>query len=208
MSSKRRSMLLAGLLCLLVLGLFGGAYKINGLLETRASKLTSLKSKVLSLEKQKTDLAKAKKDIALYDELYKISRSVVPENKDQAETVRQILKLAGQNNIQVDSITFPASTLGAGAVAGATGTATPAPAAASAVKPNLSQLLAVPSIPGVYVLKINLTGAARSYPQIINLLADLEQNRQTAEVTNISITPPQEDPNYVINLVINSYIKP
>lgn len=211
MSSKKRSWLLAFILGLLIVALFASAYKTNALLESKANKLTALKSKVISLKQQKSDLAKAKKDIALYKELYEISKSVVPENKDQAETVRQIVKLANQNNVEVGSITFPASTLGAGAATGTATTPAPAataPAAGASAKPNLSQLEAVPKIPGVYVLKVNLTGSAASYAQIISLLSDLEQNRQTAEVTNITITPPQEETSYVINLVINSYIKP
>lgn len=210
MNAKRTYFLLIGLLVLSLFGLVGGAYVLNNLLGNQAGKLASLKAETETLNEQQVGLKKAKQDITTYADLDKITQQIVPQDKDQAEAVREIVNIAGSAHVQLTSISFPASTLGAG-VALTPGTGS-SPSAALGAKPALSQLIAVPNIPGVYQLQITIqndTDTEVTYSQFYNFLSGLEKNRRTAEVSSIVIQPDPANRNYLtFNLTLNEYIKP
>lgn len=217
MSSKRLYYILISVIGLLVVGLIGGAYQATSLLDARSQKLLQAKTEVQALENQQSGLVKARKDIDTYAELGAIAKSIVPQDKDQAQTVREIVKIAAAAGIKLGSITFPTSSLGSGATAApapaATGTATPAPAAGSpAGNLSLSQLKPVTGLSGVYDLAITVqsdSGAAATYSQFIRFLEGLESNRRTALVSGIIVTPDAKNPDQVsFTLNINEYIKP
>lgn len=211
MSSKRLHFLLIGAVGLMCFALLGGAYAVNSMLSKRANNLTALKAKSQALEQQAIGLAKAKKDIEKYTELEQITKSIVPEDKSQAEAVGEIVKIAGQNGVSIASITFPASTLGAGPVS-TTPSATPAPSPANTSKKSLSQLQAVKNIPGVYQLQIVVNSDTNKpvlYDRFITFLSALENNRRTAQVSSITIQPQPTNPKFLtFTLTLNGYIKP
>ena len=212
MNSKRVYLVLILLVGLLLIGLVAGAYGVNKLLAKKAVELTQLKAKSQALDQEKVSLTKAKSDIKKYAELEKIAQSVVPEDKNQAAAVREIVKIAESNNVKLASITFPASTLGSGP-AGAS-TPRPAPAAGGGSKSSgkLSQLEAVKNIPGVYQMVITVNGDSNQpvqYNKFISFLDDLEHNRRTALVSNITIQPNPTNRNLLsFSLTLNQYIKP
>jgi hypothetical protein len=181
------------------------------MLSKRANSLTAQKAKSKALEQQAEGLAKAKQDIEKYTDLEKITRSIVPEDKSQAEAVGEIVKIAGQNGVSIASITFPASTLGAGPVS-TTPSATPAPSPADSSKKSLSQLQAVKNIPGVYQLQIVVNSDTNKpvlYDKFITFLSALENNRRTAQVSSITIQPQPTNPKFLtFTLTLNGYIKP
>jgi len=112
MTPRRLYFGLVGLLLLLLIGLVAGTYGANNLLTAKANQLTNLKVKTLALEQESINLAQAKKEIAKNQPLEQIAQTIVPQDKDQAEAVREIVKIASDNNVKLASITFPASTLG------------------------------------------------------------------------------------------------
>ena len=223
MSSKHLHTVLLITLILLFGGLLFGTYGVNKLLTSEGNTLVGQKAKSKALDQEQVSLNKAKQDIQKYQDLNKIAQSVVPQDKSQAEAVRQIVNIAGENGITLASITFPASTLGnlpngtaAPASAGASpsaAAATPAASAASA-KPtkNLSQLTALKNIPGVYQLPITITNDSNhpvKYDDFINFLAALEHNRRTSQVQTINIQPDAKNPGFItFSLTLNEYIKP
>jgi hypothetical protein len=205
---------------LLLIGMVGGTYGINSLLVSRTNKLVTLKAKSLALAQEQISLNQAKKDIQTYTSLDKIAQSVVPQDKDQAEAVREIVNLAATNNVSLASITFPASSLGTGP-GGSSATSTsstpaqagPAASAASnAATAALSQLTAVKDIPGVYQLPITVDGDPNQpvqYNEFINFLSALEHNRRTSQVSSITIQPDTKNPDYLtFSLTLSEYIKP
>ena len=217
MTSKRMHLVLLASLALLFVGLIAGTVQINSLLTKKAAKLTELKAKNMALSEEQTVLKKSKREIAKYAELHKITRTIVPEDKNQAEAVREIVKIAGENGVSLASITFPASTLGTtlakpGAGAAAPATTAPPPAAANSKTNALSQLEAVKNIPGVYSLLITITSDPSQpvpYNRFIDFLSDLEHNRRTAQVNTINIEPDPENRNQLsFTLTLNGYIKP
>jgi len=201
MKAKHLYFVLVAVLVVLFAGFVGMGYATNSLLSSQATKLSKLRADNEVLASEQTSLAKNKQDIAKYSQLNAIAQSVVPQDKDQAEAVREIVNIAGQSGIsKLSSITFPSSTLGVG-VAGATGK-----------NANLTQLLPVKGMAGVYQLQITVTQDATArvgYNQFITFLSKLEQNRRTAQVSGITVQPDPAHPDQVaFTLSINEYIKP
>jgi len=198
MDSKKLHLVLTGLLVLLGIGLLVSAREANSLLESRSNTLANLKASDQATTVQKSQLAKDKRDIATYTDLNNIAKSVVPQDKDQAEAVRQIVKLASQSGIsQLSSIAFPASTLG-----GTTTVKTPN---------GLTQVAPVKDIPGVYDLQITITqnnATPVPYNDFVTFLQKLENNRRTAQVSSISVQPQPNTNMVAFTLIIDEFIKP
>lgn len=211
MNSKRLYWLLISVLGLLFVGLLAGTYEANKLLGSQASKLITLKAKSLALASEQQGLIKAKKDIITYSGLEKITKSVVPQDKDQAESVREIVNIAGTYGISLAAINFPASTLGT-VVASATTTTSSADNAKTSSANSLSQVQPVKNIPGVYQLQITVVGDPAKpvdYDKFISFLSALEHNRRTAQVSTIAIQPNAVNRSLLtFTLTLNEYIKP
>lgn len=214
MTSKKLFLMLIGVNALLIIAFIGGAYVVNSTLTAKADKLTAQKAKSQALVQQNTSLNKAKKDMQKYAELNKIAKAVVPEDKDQAQAVREIVNIAGANNVALSAINFPASSLG-NTPAGTPATSSSTVPKAVVVNPkakSLSQLLPVKSIPGVYQLPITVVGDSNQpvqYSEFLNFLTALENNRRTAQVASITLTPAAKNRDrLVFTLTINEYIKP
>lgn len=200
MKAKQLYFVLSTALILLLGGFFGVAYGANKLMGAQADKLAKLRGDSAALDALQTSLVKNKRDITKYSDLNTIAETVVPQDKDQAEAVREIVNLATQSGIaKLSSITFPTSTLGASIVTPTT-------------NQNLTQLTPVKGMPGVYELQITVTLTAADevpYSQFITFLSKLEQNRRTAQVSTISVVPDPLSPNKVsFTLGINEFIKP
>ena len=211
MNGKILHTILLAVIGLLLIGLLAGTYGINKVLSSEASKLTAAKAKSQALEQEQIGLKKAKKDIQKYAELEQIAKAVVPEDKSQAEAVREIVNIAAANNIGLASVNFPASTLGNNLLKTGSATASPSPAAGANTK-SLSQLLPVKNIAGVYELTITVNSDPNNpvqYSRFINFLKALESNRRTAQVSSIAIQPNLKNHSLLsFNLTLNEYIKP
>lgn len=200
MNSKRAYFTMLTAIALLAIGLIIGAYEADKLLAKESAKL--LNDRLLSsvLAKQQDDLIRAKQEVSRYQDLANIAKSVVPQDKDQAQTVREIVKLANENHLTLGSITFPSSTLGG--VAGSTSTKSQ----------QLSQLSPVKGIAGVYALQITAQSDSNKpvlYSDFLNFLSALEHNRRTALVRNITIQPDAKTSSAIgFTLTLDEYIKP
>lgn len=201
MTSKKLFLGLMALLVVLSFGLLICVRWADAMLGRQSRTLVELKAENQSLAEQQVQLNKDKKIVAKYTELNTIAQTVVPQDKDQAKAVREIVNLAAQSGIsKLSSIAFPPSTLG-----GAAGSTKKA-------KPQFTQITPVKGISGVYNMELTVTQSDADtvpYSSFINFLAKLEQNRRTAQVSSISVQPDQEAPDRVsFTLVINEYIKP
>jgi hypothetical protein len=195
MDSKKLNYLLFAATAVLALALIGSGAVANMILTSKSTQLSKLKAESLVTSELQNVIKKDKADIAKYNDLNEIAKSVVPQDKDQAQTVSEIVNIANDSGIaKISSITFPASTLGG------VGTGL------------LTQVTVVPGIPGVYILPITITqdaSAAISYSKFITFLQKLENNRRTAQVTSINIQPDGQNPNNIsFTLTVNEYIKP
>lgn len=197
MSSKRLFYIFTSLVILLGFGVVGAAYGANSVLTARASELSKLKAQSQAIDEVQASLLRNKADLTKHHELNEIAKAIVPQDKNQTQTVREIVKIAEDSGIlQLSSITFPSSTLGVNGVA---------------KTPSLTQLTAVSGMSGVYTLPITISVTeenAVSYEKLITFLRGLEQNRRTAQVTNLTLTPSSKSSNIAFTLIINEYIKP
>lgn len=201
MNSRKYFYILSGILFLFICAIIAGTVVANMLLQKQSKKLSVLKVENESLEIQQNALIQAKADVEKYSDLDKITKSVVPQDKDQAKTVREIVTIAGQNNIPIKSVSFQTSTLGDAAGSGAVAPGTP--------KIPVSQVKPVEGISGVYTLEVQVGSDGKvSYQNFLKFLDGLEKNRRTAHVTGISLDPSDNGTKLVFNLTLNAYLKP
>src|SRR3990167_6153605 len=208
MNAKRVFFGMIGLTGIFVIGIFLALMQSNKILSNRSSKLLELKLNSRVLDEQQTLLFQAIKDIDKYKKLEEVSRAIVPQDKDQAKAVRQIVNIASESQIKLGVISFPVSTLGQAAVP----SSTPGSATSKSTSSSVSQVKAVENIPGVYVMEIIIqqdTNNPVSYDRMISFLSRLEQNRRTAHVVNVTVQPDTQNRALLtFNLVVNIYIKP
>lgn len=225
MDSKKLFYTLVSVLILSAVGLFASVAQANTLLAEHSKTLVDLKAKSKATENQQQQLVQDKKDIAAYKDLNDIAKAVVPQDKDQAKAVREIVNLAKQSGIpKLSTIAFPPSTLGGATGGGSSSTSTgtgsggsgSSGAATGTTKPKtpagLTQLTPVKGMAGVYNLQITVTQAtadAVPYNNFITFLSKLEQNRRTAQVSSIAIQPDATNPSLIsFTLVIDEFVKP
>lgn len=206
MTSKRLFYVLIALL--VVINASGVALLIEGdkRLVAQNSELTQYKVESTALQEVQRSLVRAKKDIETFSNVEKIAKTIVPQEKDQAKTVREIITLADESGVAISSITFPTSNLGAKQAAGAPGTG-----AASQGAGTTSQTQKVEGLTGVEKLDITVTSDTKqpiTYTKMIRFLGLLEQNRRTSQVANITIQPDSTNRNLLtFSLVVTVYIK-
>ena len=213
MNSKKVFFGMLGLTILLV-GLAAATLVIGDLtLGKQAKKLLDLRLEDKFLDEQQAALIRASKEIEQYQELEQVSKSVVPQDKDQARAVREIVRIANDSGIKIGSITFPNSNLGSKPQATTSNPDAPGEKTAPTQSP-VSQAKAVEGISGVYALEMTIIPDAEqpiTYNQFLKFLKRLENNRRTAQVTSAKIDPVGTDPNssYIsFTLTINIFVKP
>ncbi|HSX45006.1 MAG TPA: hypothetical protein VLF39_02770 [Candidatus Saccharimonadales bacterium] len=209
MNSKRVYYILVGTLVLLGFGATASVILGNNWLENQTKNLVKLKLDNKILDDQQTALVRANSDITKYADLEKIAKTIVPQDKDQARVVREIVNIANGDGIPIQSISFPSSTLGQSVSSSSSSSSTSSTIPKSS---GLSQLKAVTGTTGLYELEITVqsdTNKPVTYPQLINFLSQLEQNRRTAQVNGITVTPNTVNRKLItFSLDINVFIKP
>lgn len=209
---------MVGCTVMLVGGLLAMVYFGDQILQTKSKKLVELKLDNKVLDEQQIALLQANKDIEKYSELDKIARQIVPQDKDQAKTVREIVRIAEQSGVKLSAINFPASNLGQptpktttqsdDASKNNSGSTTPA----KPTTPPVTQVKPADGIPGLYAMEITIQQDSNSpipYSRLIDFLSRLEKNRRTAQVTSVTIQPNAQDRSRLtFNLIVNVYIKP
>ncbi len=185
-----------------------------GKLSKKSQELVDVKLKTKTLDSQLTALEAAKKQIAKYGYFNDVAKTVIPNDKDQAQAVLDITQQANKSGISIASINFPTSTLG--------GRTTSASATSSTSSLNaISQAIPVTGIKGLYSLQLtvvpltgpNVTLDKRvTYPKFLNFLKRIEHDRRTAQITQISIQPMSDKSGPTgeisFSLIINIFIRP
>jgi hypothetical protein len=200
MNSKRLYFGMLTIIGILIAGLIIGAYGANHLLEAQSKQLVNNRLQTSVLSQEQTELVQAKQDIKKYQNLANITQTIVPQDKDQAEAILELVNIANANGVALGSITFPSSSLGQTVGQAKTSTL------------SLSQLTPVKGIPGVYNLQISVASDSSNpvpYNNFINFLTALENNRRTALISEVSLQPNEKNRNTVsFTLTLDEYIKP
>lgn len=214
MNSKRAFYILLGGFGLTLLLVVGSIVLADLFLHKQANKLVDLKLQDKVIEQQQISLLQAKKDVEKYNDLDKIAKQIIPQDKDQARATREILSIADAAGVKLSNISYPASSLGqtptkqTGGSSGSSGSTSTTPSTST----SLTQVKPVDGLQNVYQYDMVLTSDTNSpvtYAKMTDFLKRLEQNRRTAQVTQISITPDAQNRNLLnFTLTITLYIKP
>lgn len=197
MTSKKLNRVLIGVISLLVLLLVASVYLGMSTLESSAENLEEAKVQQEVTDSQELALIQAKADIDEYSELEELAQRIIPQEKDQARTVREVLVIAEDAGVSLTTISFPSSSLGAEQAAN---------------QSVVTQATPVEGIPDLLELQMSLSVSEESqvtYGQFIAFLEGLEQNRRTSQMESVTIIPDEDDRNrltFNINLAV--YIKP
>ncbi|MEX1995253.1 MAG: hypothetical protein WD887_00545 [Candidatus Saccharimonadales bacterium] len=172
--------------------------------------MVSLKLQNKIADGQLSNLETAKKEVQQYAYFKEVAKTVIPSEKDQAATVLEILQIASEAGISIQGITFPSSNLG--------GSSAGAQSDASTASPQnvISQSKAVSGIPGLYSIELTITPESGpqvpptrqvTYPKMLRFLKGIENNRHTAQITQVNIQPlPDEGVNFTLK--VHVFIKP
>lgn len=207
------------ILCGLIVG---SAVLGNVIFKKQFEKLSELKARSQVLEQQSISLIKAKQDVEQYSELNEITKQIVPQDKDQARTVREIIRIAQESGVTLGSVSFEPSSLGDGRASappsessdsssGSSSSPQEAASSPAATSQALTQVQPVSGIPGVFSLGITIDtdeNSPVSYEQFLTFLEKLESNRRTAHVGRISITPENNGADVTFSLTLNAFVKP
>lgn len=222
MSNKKMYFGMVGLVSVIGIGFVAVMFLGNSMLKNSSIELQDLKLKDRILQEKQTALVKAKQDIEKYQDFEETAKSVVPQDKDQAKAVRQIIDLAKQSGIKIQSISFSASSLGGSGASQSSGQ-NQNPDAPGASKPSastsktaISQAVPVAGVNGVYSLEMIIipdteAGSPITYTQFLGFLQKLENNRRTAQVTQIRVDPVDNEtgsPYVDFSLTVNIFLKP
>lgn len=184
----------------------------NSLISKQAEKLKVAKTENQLIDQQEVYLNQAKKDVEKYKDLNEVVKSVVPQDKDQAKTVREISKIAEESGITLKNISFQSSNLGqATTTTPATNTTDTSATTQKPAAPSLSQVKPIDGIKDVFALEITISNAEKnpvSYDQFIKFLERLENNRRTAHVDEILVKPSDDGRSIGFTLTLNAYVKP
>lgn len=211
MNSKKVFFFMVGLISVLGLMVFISLFVGSNLIKKQSERLVSLKLENKLLDEQQAALTQANKDIAKYSELESIAKQIVPQDKDQARTVREIIQIAEQNNIKIKSVTFTASNLGNKTPTSQNSGEDNKNQSSSQQVPVISQAKPVEGINGVYSVQMDIApddSSKYSYYQLINFMTDLENNRRTSQITRVKIDPDTTTGAVGFTLTISTFIKP
>jgi hypothetical protein len=212
MNPKQKLYILQGLLALGVVVFFGIAIVGLSTLSSKSKSLSDLRLQSRLVDDQLASLTQAKAEISKYAYFKDVAKTVIPSDKDQAQAVVDIFKLADESGISLQNIAFPASTLGLSGSSSTTSSSS-----VSNAKSILSQAKAVPDIPGLYSIELIITpetgnqvaaGKLATYDKLLDFLSRIEHNRRTAQIASVNIEPITSSQNIHFTLTINIFIKP
>lgn len=218
MTAKRLRLALLGLLGLGILLFLITASVGLSKLSAKSKSMVGLKQQSQLLDAQLDSLGGAKKQIQQYGYFKEVAKTVIPADKDQAKAVLDISQFADQSGFLIGGITFPTSTL-----TGVPTTTVPSSTTnATTATPSqiISQAKPVSGIPGLYSIDLTITPQTGceipgqlqiTYPKMIKFMKKIEQNRRTAQITQVIIQPvinPQCQEQFNFNLTIRIFIKP
>lgn len=208
-SSKTLYWILLGGLGLSIFLFFILMFEGLSLLSSKSHKLVDLRVQSQTADAQLSNLEQTKKDVEKYSYFKSVAQTVIPNDKNQAEALLELNQMAAQAGISLQNITFPTSNLG--------GHTTATSAAASSAASAISQAQPVAGVPGLYSLELTITADNSrtlpaslqvTYPKILDFLNRIENNRRTAQITQVNIQPVADSNSLSLTLEVNIFMKP
>ncbi len=179
-----------GLIAALVIVLLGVGVMLNWAnkqLRVQAESIAEKRVEAESLERQTAQARLYKQELEELGKLTGVVDAVLPDSKSQENIIGELIDIAAKRGLQLENISFGGS--------------------ADAQNPETSQTEKVDGLPGVFSLVIQ-TQIETDYENVLQFLEDLENNKRQFEVTSLSLSPREDDINFIATLSITTYIKP
>lgn len=197
-------------------------------LTATSSELSTLRNDISNLERKREGLEKAK--VVLADNAHTLSTlsKVVPEDKDQAKIVEEIYAIAEKAGVTIDSVGFPASTLGSQTTVKAAPTTTQDPAAAGsatsttatpAPQKNISQATPLKDIPGIQSIALSIgainskslpAGSGVRYSELMSFIRQIERNERAIQITALGIGQDKSvngEPTFSLTISLTIFVR-
>jgi cell division protein FtsL len=209
LDSRRLRLLLLGGLAASAIAFFVVSFYGLSVLSSKSKAMVDLKVQSQAADNELSNLEVSKKQVDKYSYFKDIAKTVIPNDKDQAQAVLEINQMANASGIAIQSVTFPTSTLGLRTTTDATST--------SATQSAITQAKPVTGIPGLYSLELIITPQSGNdvpadkqitYDKMLDFLSRIENNRHTAQITQVDIKPAAAVQALSFTLTINIFIKP
>lgn len=210
----------------LALSVFLLRYANNWLTES-SKELTSLRSEVVALEKKRTDLENAQHTLAKETIAIETLAKVVPDDKDQARIISELYQIATVAGVTIESVGFPASTLGSEVAKPAPATQTTdansaqtSQAQTPAPQTTVSQATPVKEIAGLQSIDLTLgainsigmpSGSGIRFGELMNFLKLVERNKRTIQIKSLGInkgTNASGEESYNLDVTLTIFIRP
>ena len=218
LDSKTMRYILLGALVLSIITFSAVLFLGLSVLGSKSKQTVNLKLQSHKAEAQLTNLEQAKKMVEKYSYFKDVAKTVIPSDKNQAVAVVEIGRMADASGLAIQSITFPQSTLGLTSPNAAAQDATAAGSSTAAI----SQAKPVSGIAGLYSLELTITPQSGNnvppakqptFEKMISFLKKIENNRHTAQIASLVITPPSlnnaaASKGFSFIVTVNIFIKP
>jgi hypothetical protein len=203
MTPKKLYFVLTGAGIVSLFAIVATIYFANTLLQKSSNQLVSVKLDNRVIEEREKYLLQAKKELDKYKDLSATLQKVLPKDKDEARAVAELYRIADESGLQITRISFPASTLGQKSTSKSTSSSS---AAVTQAKP-------LDGVQGALYIttQIEIEGkrnASITYPQIIQFLKKLEQNRRNMQVSEISVNSTEKSGELTASVGLNIFVKP
>jgi type II secretory pathway component PulM len=196
MNAKKAYYVFIAILALCILGVFVTIYIGNGIMQKSSSKLVQTKLEDISADTKEQTYLQARKNLEEYSSLNETISQILPSTKDQAQAVKNLYQIGDANGIIVSDIQFPTSTLGE-----------------SSSSESVTQAEKVKDMPGVLGIDINVklksvSGDTINYGDLIKFLQEVELNRRSMQIKQITVNADQERGGVQAQLTLTIFVKP
>jgi hypothetical protein len=181
------------------------AYQSVGWLKDHSTILVDKKLENIALEEQQSEASSAAAILEQYSDLRETVEAVAPSEKEQEKIIAELYRIAAENNLTIQSLTFPNSELGETQTAPAAqsqGGEAAATEQQAAPQPSnqITQTRRVDGLTGVVGLDIAPSGikengvpTGMTYETMLRFLDSLEKNRRQMIVNEIAINPIRDE---------------
>lgn len=194
--SKKAFFLMIAVLIITVAGAGGAFYFADGMLQKKSKQISDLKADQEAVTQQIAIYEDARKKIEELAFIEEVASQVLPESKEQADVIAELRSFAENSDMTIQSMNF------SGSVAKDPGT-----------NLDLSQTTQLKDVTGVRVLPVDLvftTGPeGPTFESLISFLEKIENNRRKMQVTDISLTPNNNNRELLssIAMSVNIYLR-
>lgn len=191
MTPKRMNLILRCSLLALTILLIAGLYFANQRLTVLAEQTAHLEAEVILQEKQLAAYQATKNTVDSLQDVGELAAKVLPEQQEQSLTVAELSAFAQRSSLRIKELTF----------------AEP-PAEEKGKKKKDKEKSAIPKGVTITPVSISFEENAR-YDYFLDFLRAVEENRRKMQITNISLTPNEENRTLLeeVSVTINLYVK-